>query len=224
MEVTKAYFATMCGVSRAAIGKNKNLIVNSAGYLDTDNPVNKAYYEKHHKKSNLFTAPEESSARKTETKTGGIVLSSNETTPASTMLNMTIGELVEKFGNLPSVERYIKMQKDLVVTAEKEQRLEERRLIQIPKDFVTTVVFGLLETLMQRLLDIPDRISDQFIAYVQSDATAARQQIINDLSENITMSINDTKHQITNKIESMKNKYNKEDLIQDAVAEALEKE
>ena len=59
MEVSKADFARMAGVSKAAISKkskNKRLIVNSAGLLDTDNPINRMYLEKHQKELNKCLA------------------------------------------------------------------------------------------------------------------------------------------------------------------------
>ena len=50
MEVTQSAFANMAGVNRASICigiKKKSLVMNSAGKLDTDNPVNRAYLDKH---------------------------------------------------------------------------------------------------------------------------------------------------------------------------------
>ena len=53
MEVTQSVFASMAGVNRASICvgiKKKSLVMNSAGKLDTDNPVNRRYLDKHQKK------------------------------------------------------------------------------------------------------------------------------------------------------------------------------
>jgi hypothetical protein len=50
MEVKPAEFARIAGVSRPSISgkiQNKTLIVNAAGLLDTDNPVNARYISKH---------------------------------------------------------------------------------------------------------------------------------------------------------------------------------
>ena len=52
-EVTQTVFASMAGVNRSAICigiKNKSLVQNSAGKLDTDNPVNRRYLDKHQAK------------------------------------------------------------------------------------------------------------------------------------------------------------------------------
>ena len=50
MEVRQAEFARMAGVSAVAINKkvrNRTLIINAAGFLDTDNPVNRVYLDTH---------------------------------------------------------------------------------------------------------------------------------------------------------------------------------
>lgn len=50
MEVRQADFARMAGVSAVAINKkvrNGTLILNSAGFLDTDNPMNRVYLDAH---------------------------------------------------------------------------------------------------------------------------------------------------------------------------------
>ena len=52
----------MVGVSSVAVFKkikNKTLIVNAAGFLDTDNPVNAAYLSKHKRKADVAAAVEQ---------------------------------------------------------------------------------------------------------------------------------------------------------------------
>lgn len=224
MEVKQSQFATFCGVSRAAISKkvkNKTLIVNSAGMLDTDNPVNRAYYEKQKARQELKSVEAGAPAKTVSGSIINIDAETKQNTPEQ-LLDMTLRELVSTYGSVVNVEKYVRLLKDLTTADEKDQRTQERRLLQIPKDFVTSTVFGLLETLMQKLLDIPDRLADQVIAFVQADVSTARQKIINTLSDNISVSISDTKQQIINKIENMKSKYDQEDLIQDAVNTAFE--
>lgn len=224
MEIKQSQFATFCGVSRAAISKkakNKTLIVNSAGMLDTDNPVNRAYYEKQKAKQELRSVENEVPVNATPGTIKNVDMETKQNTPEQ-LLNMTLRELVSTYGSVVNVEKYARLLKDLTTADEKDQRTQERRLLQIPKDFVTNVIFGLLETLMQKLLDIPDRLADQVIAFVQADINTARQKIINTLSDDISVSISDTKQQIINKIENMKSKYDQEDIIQDAVNIAFE--
>ena len=225
MEVKQGTFATMCGVSRAAVCtkiKNKTLIVNSAGMLDTDNPVNRAYLDK--KQDQRRSADSGLGIEHTGAATKPVDYSEmSQTGTAGEMLNMTIRELVSKYGSMANVEKYVKILRDLTAADEKDQRIQERRLIQIPKDFVQSSVTSLLETLMNKLLDLPERIADQAIAFVQADVDTARQKIILLLNDDISAAIADSKNQINNKIQNMKGKYSQEDSLRDIISESMEK-
>jgi hypothetical protein len=239
MEVSKADFARMAGVSKAAISKkskNKRLIVNSAGFIDTDNPVNRMYLEKHQRKAQAkalntgipatpamsgalpgilpglsagATAPggalsaqpaqpaldvaqleppaqtapgaalsaqpmqptPAASARRTSA--GNITVSAGYVTDANRMLNMTLRELLQNYNGLDGVEKYAKILKDLMAADERAQRIQERRRLQIPKDFVISRLFGYLNQQNSRLLDLPESMADQVIALAQTGAAQA---------------------------------------------------
>lgn len=227
MEVKQGTFAHMCGVSRAAICtkiKNRTLIVNSAGMLDTDNPVNRAYLDKKQERQRSeasfgnFIAEAPGAAAKPVDYS-----SLSQSGAAGEMLNMTIRELVSKYGSMQNVEKYVKILRDLVTADEKDQRIQERRMIQIPKDFVQSSVIGYLETLMNKLLDLPERVADQAIAFVQADLTSARQKIILLLNDDISAAIADSKAQINQQIQNMRGKYSQKDSLRDIMAEAMEK-
>ena len=229
MEVTQSVFATMAGVNRASICvgiKKKSLVMNSAGKLDTDNPVNRRYLDKHQAKlrdaHSFETFGEQVPAAAVRSVTPKN-LESDKNGVAGEMLNLTLRELIQQHGNMANVERYAKLVKDLTVADEKEQRIQERRLEQIPKDFVQASVFGFLESLMNKLLDMPERFAEQAVAFVQSDVDSARGKIKNLLSDDITAAITDSKNQIINGIENMKGRYSQEDNLRDIVSEAMEK-
>lgn len=214
MEVSKADFARMAGVSKAAISKkskNKRLIVNSAGFIDTDNPVNRMYLEKHQKELNKMpgvipgisagapVAPAEPTApvavlpvpsasgaalsaqpmQKTpaasarRTSAGNITVSAGYATDANRMLNMTLRELLQNYNGLDGIEKYAKILKDLMAADERAQRIQERRQLQIPKDFVISRLFGYLNQQNSRLLDLPESMADQVIALAQTGAPQA---------------------------------------------------
>lgn len=226
MEVTQSTFANMCGVSRAAVCtkiKNKTLIINSGGMLDTDNPVNRAYLDKWQDKQRNQASFESFGVEKGAAAKTPDFSEINKNGAAGEMLNMTLRELITKYGSMANVEKYVKILRDLVTADEKDQRIQERRLIQIPKDFVQSSVISLLETLMNKLLDLPERIADQAIAYVQADVSSARGKIINLMSDDISACISDSKAQIQQKIQNLQGKYSQEDNLRDIVAEAVEK-
>jgi hypothetical protein len=54
MEVKPAAFARLAGVSRQSVSekiKSKTLLVNAAGMLDTENPINAEYLAVRHRKA-----------------------------------------------------------------------------------------------------------------------------------------------------------------------------
>jgi len=216
MEVSKADFARMAGVSKAAISKkskNKRLIVNSAGLLDTDNPINRMYLEKHQKELNKMpgvipgisagapVAPAEPTApaavlpvpsapgaaipgQPAETTTAAPARRTykDSTGPkleyaadANKMLNMTLRELLQNYNGLDGIEKYAKILKDLMAADERAQRIQERRQLQIPKDFVISRLFGYINQQNNRLLDLPESMADQVIALAQAAAPQAPQ-------------------------------------------------
>ena len=228
MEVTQAEFARMCGVSKMAISKKvraaKNaLVVNSAGKLDTDNVINKAYLDR---KTGAFSdqmaaavaglpapdapaviqeaqpdqdpgqapAPAPAPAPKVA-RPAGAVPRPGVILPEQ-LKRMTLGEMLAKFGNVDNAERYIKMLKDITLSDEKEFGLRCRRQDFIKKEFVTAKVFVFIDQLMNQLLDMPESVVDQIISLVLSDSSAAKAGIVSMLRDNLSRCITGAKDSI----------------------------
>jgi hypothetical protein len=171
MEVKAATFARMAGVSRPSISgkiKNKTLIVNAAGFLDTDNPVNARYIAEHNRKAEAAAAQGYAINGGGPAPYGGQVSPVKLPAPAAPasppralddfeisqlaggipreLLNLSLRELVIRYPGLEKIERYAKILKDITMSAEKEQRIQERNLTLIEKDFVVSRVFGFIDT------------------------------------------------------------------------------
>ena len=228
MEVIPAEFARMAGVTRAAIGgkvKNGTLIINSAGMLDTDNPVNRAYLNK---KQNL---QQQSYAMPSPVVTPAVVSVGSQQVQAAPakkdntpqqMLNMTLREIVAAYGSMDGVERYVKVLRDLTTADEKTQRLQEKRQMQIPRDFVVARLFGFINQLTNKILDVPDSLADQVIALVQSDSENCRQKIINYTRDVLSRAIGGSKEHIINELTSLKAKYDDSENISQKIDELYE--
>lgn len=246
MEVIAAEFARMAGVSRMAIStkiKNKTLILNSGGKLDTDNPLNRAYLERHRQKQKAAFQTQEafrafsSVAEQIEARQPALASSTiapaqsflpeqnNAQNKAVSMLNMTIGELVKRYGDIKDIADYAKILRDLTVADEREQKTQERRMLQVPKDFVVARLFGFIDQLMNKLLDVPEAVADQVIALaLSSDEGKKRQEVINVLSDNLSRCIAGCKEHIVSELNSLKGKYDKqEDDSISAIADLSEK-
>lgn len=238
MEVTQAEFARMAGVSRPAICckiKNKTLIINSGGMMDTDNPVNRSYLNRKQSLMQLKAAEGIDSAAAEPLNRGGcadIVTSPapvTRTAPregnvAQAMLNMTLREIASTYGDMAGVERYVKVLKDLTSADEKTQRLQERRLLQVPRDFVVSRIFGFLNSLTNKILDIPESIADQMIALVQSDPDGCRQKIVNYCRDVFSRAIGGSKEKIIDELNALKGKYDDLDEMSSKIDELYERQ
>ena len=142
---------------------------------------------------------------------------------AKEALDMTLRELIitRGGGSIDGVEKYSKILRDLVTADEKDQKLQERRLLQVPKDFVVSRLFGFVDQLMNKLLDVPESITDQVIAYVQAGGGTMRQNVINLISDNVSRCIAGTKEHIIAELNSLRGKYEKQDAAIDDMASEI---
>lgn len=225
MEVKPAEFARMAGVTRGAISQkvsSRTLIVNAAGFLDTDNPVNRAYLDKKQgrvttiiQKANTAISSGPSVQKKTASLPGSAYMSPagymDQSGMPSELLQMTLRELFQKYGSFDGLERYVKVLKDLMTADEKSQRLEEKRQLQIPKDFVIARVFGFLNQLSNKILDAPDTMADQVIALVKADGDDCRAKVVLYMRDILSRSIAGAKEAVINELQSLKGKYDDDD-------------
>lgn len=134
------------------------------------------------------------------------------------VMNMTIAELLRTFGTMDNIEQFSKIQRDLSVADEREQRTQERRMIQIPKDFVVQRFFGYVDSLMNQLLDVPEAVCDQVIATSLAGGNDCRTSVMRILSDNLTKCISGAKTHIIGELNALRGKYDK----QEQVAESLQ--
>jgi len=226
MEIRQAEFARLAGVSRATVSekiKNKTLVVNSAGRLDTDNAVNSAYLANRRQKAsdalsggpiiqgNEKGKPNSSPSRGSSTTWTTTTATGSQTGVPEEKLGLTIRDLITKYGNMANVEKYVRILKDLTAADEKDQRVRERRLSLIEKDFVVSRVFAYLDVLMNQLIDYPESVIDMIIAKVQMDPSAARVDAVITLRNGMTGIIGNAKDVIIKEINSLKTKYQDND-------------
>lgn len=236
----------MAGVSAVAVNKkirNRTLVVNAAGLLDTDNPVNRVYLDTHRARLRESAALEQV-AEAARAEAGPTVAGASSPAPpggspadgprprraskasrrelarawaevgggvgpgapafapsptAHDYLSMPVGELVRRHGTVEGVEKYVKILRDLTAADEREQRTQERRGILIPRELVTARVFGYLEQLSGKLLDVPEYVCDQLIAVVQSGENA-RARVVSLLGESISRAISGAKEQVASEL------------------------
>jgi len=236
MEVKPAEFARMAGVTRSSISekiKNKTLIINAASMLDTENPVNAAYLSAHRQKRENEAAAALVKTNDSKSFTGetfkpsgaapdDFTLTQAAGLPAREMLNLTLREIVLKYPGLDKIERYSKILKDITMSAEREQRIQERGLILIPKDFVISSVFGFIDGLINRIIEYPETVADRIIALANTEKESTRIDVISTMTSGINQIIADSKNSIIAELNSLKNKYQKDIQDRDQIEELKE--
>jgi len=237
MEVTQSQFARMAGVSRPSLSgkiKRKTLIVNSAGRMDTENPVNAAYLSKHRQKRTEADAGEYIKQGGEKSFTGetfkvnrpppaapdDTMLMQLAGVPAREFLNMTLREIVTKYSGLDKIDRYVKFLKDSTMAAEKEQRIHERDLTLIPKDFTISRLFEFINTLALQLIEYPESAADRIIALATADGENTRIEVVTTMTSGISRIIAGSKESVIQELNGLKSKYQKENQA-DAKLEAI---
>lgn len=142
---------------------------------------------------------------------------------AGDMLNMTVRQLIMRHGSLDNVEKYSKILRDLSAADEREQRTQEKRMLQIPKDFVVQRIFGYVDQLMNQLLDVPEAVCDQVIAVSLAGGDGVRVSVMHILSDNLTKCISGAKEHITGELNALRGKYDRQADMTQEVAQEIER-
>jgi hypothetical protein len=230
-EVIPAEFARMCGVAPSVISrkiKNGTLIRNSAGMLDTENPVNSRYSARRRIKSNQEALEDSGNNVEKVLKTvdfsafDDYEIEKHAGLPRK-LLGMTIRELVVKFKGMEGMERYIKSLKDLTIAEAQDQKTQERRLQLVEKDFVISHVFAFNDFLLKQLLEFPESIVDEVVALVMSEGLDARASVRNLIVSGSVKIIKGSKAQILDNLSTLAVKYQKEDSLKERLERIEEK-
>ena len=235
MEVLPAEFARQAGVTRQSICakiKKGTLIQNSAGKLDTENPVNAGYLAM--KRRQLEETQAANAALIAQS--GGVDVKSTggqthtiqkpfvEQTAAraigvpAELLTLTLKELVMRYSGVLPLEKHAKILKILVESAEKEQRIKERRLTLVDKDFVVSRLFQFMDNLMVQLLEYPESAADNLVAQVLADTETARKTVANAMKTDLSKILAGAKEHIIQELNGLKHKYH-DDSTADTIAD-----
>jgi hypothetical protein len=226
MEYKQADFCRKYGIREDTISKaikRGALQKNTAGLLDDENTLNKVFLAKHRLKANAEALADDGKNAERVIKQidfsilDDYAIAEHAGLPQK-LLGMTIRELVVKHRGLSGLGEYIKMLRDLAAADEKDQKIRERRLQLVEKDFIVARVFQYIDTLMRQLLEWPGGAVDGIIALVQSEDTAARQGVIRLMEKGITDIIKDSKAQIMKEVSGLRAKYQDDDKLDEVKA------
>ena len=222
-------FARQAGVSKQAISakiKNGTLVADAAGFLDTDNPINSAYISDPRRKSSKQTiisfpagmtpAPaymargENPDARASKHEPVPLTeadLAAAAAIPATELLNYTLRDVVMKFSGMYNLEKHARTLRDITMAAEKEQRMAERSLRTIPRDFVASRVFPYLNMLMKQIIEYPEAAADNIVSKVLSDGPESRDAVIIMIRDGLSRIIAKSKEQVIKEMDSLRGRH-----------------
>ncbi|MBP7735942.1 MAG: hypothetical protein KA369_08220 [Spirochaetes bacterium] len=235
MRVRASRLAEVAGCNRQNISKEikkQNLVRGDDGLIDLDNHRNKQWLlargltpvmftsmvkAKKPKKRKSIAAP----GREGNTNPDD---DSRDPGPASVpddfaaltglperLQNMTIRELVMKYGAPMNLKTYVEILAKIMEAQRKDVEIQARRLETIPKDFVTSHVFQYLEVLSSRLFDYPDSFIDAFIAEVQADPKKARIALPEKMRKELGKLIRESKQSIERNLKNLRSKHDNSD-------------
>jgi ADP-dependent phosphofructokinase/glucokinase len=108
------------------------------------------------------------------------------------------------------------------MSAEREQRIQERDLTLIPKDFVMSRLFPFLEGLIKRIIEYPDSAVDRIIALAITESETTRIDIVETMIAGLSHIVNNSKDLIITELNSLKSKYQKDIQNHDRIEEIKE--
>jgi len=230
-EKRQSEFARICNVNSSVISrkiKNNTLVRNAAGLLDTENPTNARYIAKCRLKANgkvpdSPATPEDK--RPIPPPVDFSRLSDFEISELAglpqRLLGYTLRQLVQEHRGLPGMQEYVRILKDLIATDERDQKVRERRLQLVEKDFVTARQIQYLEMLMKQLLEYPESAVDEIIALVQAQGDAARLDVSRKLEAGISKIIRNSKEELIKELSGLRSKYQDDDRLSEKIKEAI---
>jgi hypothetical protein len=237
MKLKPADFARQAGVTRQAVGakiKNSTLIMDAAGFLDTDHPVNSAYISGQGRKPRRTAASAGTGAAPlpgpAAPPSQPVVIPGASPPPAfrddeqisaaaggvpAELLGLTLRELVIRYNGIMNLERQARVLRDITTANEKEMRIGERSMKLIEKDFVTSRIFVYIDLLMRQLMEYPESVMDAFVAKVLSEGQQCQGELVSMMRDGLGRIIAGAKDQVIKELNSLKGKYTNNDKLEE---------
>jgi len=125
------------------------------------------------------------------------------------MMKLNLKNLVVRYGGPMMLKSWADILVKIMSANEKDQKIQERRLELIQKDFVISRLFMFLETLSSRIFDYTESIPMEIIALVKSGIDDIEIEIKKKMRKDFSILLRDTKENITRELENLKTKYEK---------------
>lgn len=223
-DICRVYGLDPSTISRAV--RRGSVVKNLSGMIDDENATNKVFLAKYRLKLNKAALADDGNEAERIIKKVDFAdidefdIAEHAGLPQR-LLQTTIRDLVIKYRGIDGLERYVRMLRDLTAADEKDQRVQERRLQLVEKDFVVARIFQYIDGLMKQLLEYPESSVDEIIALVQSQGDAARRDVSHKMEIGISKIIKDSKEQVIKELSGLRAKYQEKHSIDEKIKEAI---
>lgn len=134
----------------------------------------------------------------------------------SELMHKTIEELVYEYDEPAKLKLWVEIYYKIIQSQERAQKIKERDLELITKDFVMSRLFKHLELLHLQLLDYPESAVDNLIALAKTENKNIRITLIDDMSKDFSRILAEVKELMKRELKDLIYKYeteneNKED-------------
>lgn len=131
----------------------------------------------------------------------------------SELMHKTIEELVFEYDEPQILKLWTDIYYKILQSQERAQKIKERDLELIEKDFVMSKLFKHLELLHLRLLDYPESAIDNLIALARTNNKNIRVTLIDDMSKDFSRILSETKELMKRELKDLIYKYENESII-----------
>jgi len=132
------------------------------------------------------------------------------------MMELNLKQLVMRYGGPMMLDSWSKILQRIMSANEKDQKIQERRLELIEKDFFISKIFSYLEVLSSRLFDYTETHPSNIIALLKSNPENIELKIKERMRKDFSTLIQDTKENINREVENLKKKYEKGNIDSDS--------
>ena len=211
-ELARAYGVPESTISRAL--KRGDLVKNSGGRIDDENPRNGKYLSERRLKANREAVRKSGENAVAEPAAAGNAEARSMDMESRLaiyrqMSGMTIREAIIAYGSAEAMRDFVLLMRDMAAADEKDQRTRERRLELIEKEFVTAHVFQYLDVLNNQLLEWPESYADTIVSLAQAGGVGAKADVIRVIQDGIAKIIKGAKDHVIKEINSLRPKYQK---------------
>ena len=113
---------------------------------------------------------------------------------------MTINEVSDNYGSVDELESYLKTNKMVVETEHKKMQMEASRQELVSREFVGKACFGIVETSLIKLLDMPRGMIGIIIAILDTKTLGAKEQAEQKLTEEISKILANAKKELIDRL------------------------